>query len=358
MTGVQTCALPISYTHMTLLAENQSGLANLFKLSSLASLEGFYYKPRMDRELLSKFSKGIIGTSGCPGGEIQTKLRIGAYQEAKVAASELRDIFGKDNFFIELMDHGIEIEKRVKVDLLKLAKDLNIPLLATNDIHYTKFEDAEAHAALLCVQSNSTLSDPKRFKFDNDEFYLKTAEQMRKLFAETPDACDNTLLIAERCETKMREGENLLPEYPTPERESEESWLRKLAQAGLEEKVSPVTPEYQERLNYELDVMIKMGFPGYFLVVSDLCRHAREVGIRVGPGRGSAAGSLVSYSLGITALDPIKHGLLFERFLNPERISMPDIDLDFDERRRSEIDRKSTRLNSSHIPLSRMPSSA
>ena len=326
-----------AYTHMTLLAENQSGLANLFKLSSLASLEGFYYKPRMDRELLSKFSKGIIGTSGCPGGEIQTKLRIGAYQEAKVAAGELRDIFGKDNFFIELMDHGIEIEKRVKVDLLKLAKDLNIPLLATNDIHYTKFEDAEAHAALLCVQSNSTLSDPKRFKFDNDEFYLKTAEQMRKLFAETPDACDNTLLIAERCETKMREGENLLPEYPTPERESEESWLRKLAQAGLEEKVSPVTPEYQERLNYELDVMIKMGFPGYFLVVADLCRHAREVGIRVGPGRGSAAGSLVSYSLGITALDPIKHGLLFERFLNPERISMPDIDLDFDERRRSEM---------------------
>ena len=326
-----------AYTHMTLLAENQSGLANLFKLSSLASLEGFYYKPRMDRELLSKFSKGIIGTSGCPGGEIQTKLRIGAYQEAKVAAGELRDIFGKDNFFIELMDHGIEIEKRVKVDLLKLAKDLNIPLLATNDIHYTKFTDAGAHAALLCVQSNSTLSDPKRFKFDNDEFYLKTAEQMRKLFAETPDACDNTLLIAERCETKMREGENLLPEYPTPERESEESWLRKLAQAGLEEKVSPVTPEYQERLNYELDVMIKMGFPGYFLVVADLCRHAREVGIRVGPGRGSAAGSLVSYSLGITALDPIKHGLLFERFLNPERISMPDIDLDFDERRRSEM---------------------
>ena len=210
-----------AYTHMTLLAENQSGLANLFKLSSLASLEGFYYKPRMDRELLSKFSKGIIGTSGCPGGEIQTKLRIGAYQEAKVAAGELRDIFGKDNFFIELMDHGIEIEKRVKVDLLKLAKDLNIPLLATNDIHYTKFEDAGAHAALLCVQSNSTLSDPKRFKFDNDEFYLKTAEQMRKLFAETPEACDNTLLIAERCETKMREGENLLPEYPTPERESE-----------------------------------------------------------------------------------------------------------------------------------------
>ena len=326
-----------AYTHMTLLAENNSGLSNLFKLASLASLEGYYYKPRMDRELLSKYAKGLIGTSGCPGGEIQTRLRMGAYQDARAAASELRDIFGRDNFYIEIMDHGIDVENRVKADLLKLSKDLGIPLLATNDLHYTKFEDASAHEALLCVQSGSTLADPKRFKFENSEFYLKSAEQMRKIFAEIPESCDNTLLIAERCETTLREGENLLPQYPTPEGETEESWLKKLANKGLVERVGKVSKEYQERLDYELDVILKMGFPGYFLVVADLCSHAREVGIRVGPGRGSAAGSLVSYALGITALDPIKHGLLFERFLNPERISMPDIDLDFDERRRSEM---------------------
>ena len=327
-----------AYTHMTILAENNEGLGNLFKLSSLASLEGFYYKPRMDRELLSKYSKGLIATTGCPGGEIQTKLRMGAYKDAMKAASDLRDIFGAENFFLEIMDHGIDVENRVKKDLLKLGKELGLPLLATNDLHYTKHEDAGAHEALLCVQSGSTIADPKRFKFDNDEFYLKSASEMRKLFSDFPDACDNTLLIAERCNVTLREGENLLPQFEVPEGESEDSWLTKLANQGLAERLQGQIPAaYQERLDYELGVMIKMGFPGYFLVVSDLCAHAREVGIRVGPGRGSAAGSLVSYALGITALDPIKHGLLFERFLNPERISMPDIDLDFDERRRSEM---------------------
>jgi len=327
-----------AYTHMTLLAENNDGLANLFKLSSLASLEGYYYKPRMDRDLLSKYSNGIIATTGCPGGEIQTRLRMGAYKEAKAAASELRDIFGAENFYLEIMDHGIDIESRVKTDLLKLGKELGLPLLATNDLHYTHHQDAESHAALLCVQSGTTLADPKRFKFDNNEFYLKSAQEMRQLFAEIPESCDNTLLIAERCNITMRENENLLPQYSVPKGETEDSWLRKEANLGLSEKLGgKVDPKYQERLDYELEVMIKMGFPGYFLVVSDLCSHARSVGIRVGPGRGSAAGSLVSYALGITALDPIKHGLLFERFLNPERISMPDIDLDFDERRRSEM---------------------
>jgi len=327
-----------AYTHMTILAENNEGLGNLFKLSSLASLEGFYYKPRMDRELLSKYSKGLIATTGCPGGEIQTKLRMGAYKDAMKAASDLRDIFGAENFFLEIMDHGIDVENRVKKDLLKLGKELGLPLLATNDLHYTKHEDAGAHEALLCVQSGSTIADPKRFKFDNDEFYLKSASEMRKLFSDFPDACDNTLLIAERCNVTLREGENLLPQFEVPAGESEDSWLTKLANQGLAERLQGQIPDaYQERLDYELGVMIKMGFPGYFLVVSDLCAHAREVGIRVGPGRGSAAGSLVSYALGITALDPIKHGLLFERFLNPERISMPDIDLDFDERRRSEM---------------------
>ena len=327
-----------AYTHMTLLAENNDGLANLFKLSSLASLEGYYYKPRMDRDLLSKYSNGIIATTGCPGGEIQTRLRMGAYKEAKAAASELRDIFGAENFYLEIMDHGIDIESRVKTDLLKLGKELGLPLLATNDLHYTHHQDAESHAALLCVQSGTTLADPKRFKFDNNEFYLKSSQEMRQLFAEIPESCDNTLLIAERCNITMRENENLLPQYSVPKGETEDSWLRKEANFGLSEKLGgKVDPKYQERLDYELEVMIKMGFPGYFLVVSDLCSHARSVGIRVGPGRGSAAGSLVSYALGITALDPIKHGLLFERFLNPERISMPDIDLDFDERRRSEM---------------------
>ena len=327
-----------AYTHMTLLAEDNTGLSNLFKLSSLASLEGFYYKPRMDRELLAKYSQGIIATTGCPGGEIQTRLRMGAYKEAVKAASDLRDIFGPQNFFLEIMDHGIDVENRVKKDLLKLGDDLGLPLLATNDLHYTKYEDAGAHEALLCVQSGSTIADPKRFKFENNEFYLKSAQQMRELFKDLPDACGNTLLIAERCNVTMREGDNLLPQFGVPAGETEDSWLTKLANQGLVDRMNgAVSSDYQERLDYELTTMIKMGFPGYFLVVADLCAHAREVGIRVGPGRGSAAGSLVSYALGITALDPIKHGLLFERFLNPERISMPDIDLDFDERRRSEM---------------------
>jgi DNA polymerase-3 subunit alpha len=327
-----------AYTHMTILAENNVGLSNLFKLSSLASLEGYYYKPRMDRDLLSKYASGLIATTGCPGGEIQTRLRMGAYKEAIAAASEFRDIFGAENFYLEVMDHGIDIETRVKSDLLKLGKELGLPLLATNDLHYTHHADAASHEALLCVQSGSTLADPKRFKFDNSEFYLKSAAEMRRLFSDIPQACDNTLLVAERCNIKMRENENLLPQYSVPVGETEDSWLRKESNKGLLARLEgKVDAAYQERLDYELDVMIKMGFPGYFLVVSDLCSHARSVGIRVGPGRGSAAGSLVSYALGITALDPIKHGLLFERFLNPERISMPDIDLDFDERRRSEM---------------------
>ena len=332
-----------SYTHMTILAETNEGLANLFRLSSLASLEGFYYKPRIDRELLSKYGKGLIGTTGCPGGEIQTRLRMGNYKDAVKAAAEFRDLFGAGNFFVELMDHDLDIEKRVKEDLLKIAKELNLPLLATNDLHYTFAQDATAHEALLCVQSGSTLADPKRFKFDCDQFYLKSAAEMRTLFKDFPEACDNTLLIAERCDVTLREGENLLPKFPVPDGETEDSWLIKEAESGLAKIFSGNVPaQYQERLKFELDVMIKMGFPGYFLVVADLVGHAKNVGIRVGPGRGSAAGSLVAWALGITGLDPIKHGLLFERFLNPERISMPDIDLDFDERRRGEMIRYAT----------------
>jgi DNA polymerase-3 subunit alpha len=332
-----------AYTHMTILAENNEGLSNLFKLSSLASLEGYYYKPRMDRELLTKYAKGLIATTGCPGGEIQTRLRMGAFKEAMAAASDYRDIFGAENFFLEIMDHGIDIESRVKADLLKLGKELGLPLLATNDLHYTFNEDARSHEALLCVQSGSTLADPKRFKFDNDEFYLKTPAQMRELFKEIPESCDNTLLIAERCNVTLREGENLLPRFEVPAGETEDSWLLKESERGLINRMGArLTDAHHARLKYELEVMIKMGFPGYFLVVADLVAHAKQVGIRVGPGRGSAACSLVAYALGITGLDPLEHGLLFERFLNPERISMPDIDLDFDERRRSEMIRYAT----------------
>ena len=332
-----------AYTHMTILAENNTGLANLFRLSSLAWLEGFYYKPRMDREILAAHSSGLIATTGCVGGEVQTRLRMGAYQEARAAAAEFRDIFGPDNYYVEIMEHGIEIEKRVKEDLLRLAKDLGLPLVATNDLHYTYLGDSKHHAALLAVQSNSTLNDPKRFKFEGEEFYLKDASEMRRLFKDLESACDNTLLIAERCNVTLRENENLLPKFPVPAGESEDSWLIKEAERGLQERFPAGIPVgYKERLDFELSVMTKMGFAGYFLVVADLVSHAKREGIRVGPGRGSAAGSLVSFSLGITALDPIKHRLLFERFLNPDRISMPDIDLDFDERSRGEMIRYAT----------------
>ena len=332
-----------AYTHMTLLAYNNVGVANLYRLASLASLEGFYYKPRMDRELLSRYAEGLIATTGCPGGEIQTRIRMGAYDEARNAAGEFREIFGENNFYIELMDHGIDIERRAREDLLRLGKDLGLPLLATNDLHYTYADDAAAHEALLCIQSGSTLADPKRFRFENGEFYLKSAAQMRLLFKELPAACDNTLIIAERCDISLRENENLLPKFTVPEGETEVSWLIKKAEEGLRQRFGE-NPEhiYVERLSYELDVMSKMGFAGYFLVVADLVSYARSQNIWVGPGRGSAAGSLVSYCLGITGLDPIKHGLLFERFLNPERISMPDIDLDFDERRRGDMIRYAT----------------
>jgi len=336
-----------AYTHMTLLAENNVGLANLFRLSSLASLEGFYYKPRMDRELFSQYSQGIIATTGCAAGEIQTRIRMGAYNEARAAAANYRDIFGADNYFVEIMDHGIEIERRVKDDLLKLSKELGLPLVATNDLHYTYADDAKHHEALLCIQSGTTLADPKRFRFEGKEYYLKDAATMRRIFKDLEIACDNTLAIAERCNITMRENENLLPQFAVPEGESENSWLVKESERGLLEKfgaksIDEIAPQYQARLHFELDVMTKMGFAGYFLVVADLVAQAKREGIRVGPGRGSAAGSLVSYSLGITGLDPIKHGLLFERFLNPDRISMPDIDLDFDERRRSEMIRYAT----------------
>ncbi len=326
-----------SYTHMTLLSENNDGMHNLFRLSSLASIEGYYFKPRMDRELLSRYAKGIIATTGCVGGEVQTRLRLGQYEEAKKAAAEFRDIFGPGNFYAEIMDHGIEIEKRTMRDLIRLAKELDLPLVATNDLHYTHAHDATAHAALLCVQSATTLDDPNRFKFDSDEFYLKSAAEMRSLFRDYPEASDNTLLIAERCEVSF-EKRDLMPRFPVPEGETEASWFEKEVTAGMKRRY-PQGPSdaHLAQAKYEVDVITQMGFPGYFLVVADFIAWAKAQGIRVGPGRGSAAGSMASYAMGITELDPLAHGLIFERFLNPERVSMPDVDVDFDDRRRPEV---------------------
>ena len=326
-----------AYTHMTLLAENNEGMHNLFRLSSLASMEGFYFKPRMDRELLSRYSTGVIATTGCVGGEVQTRLRLGQYDEALKAAADFRDIFGKDNFFAEIMDHGIDIEKRTMNDLLRLARQLNLPLVASNDLHYTNAGDAGAHAALLCVQSASTLDDPNRFKFDSDEFYLKSAAQMRSIFRDLPEACDNTLLIAERVGVSF-EHRNLMPRFPVPEGETEASFFEKAVAEGMRRRFNGApSAEHLARAQYEVDVIKQMGFPGYFLVVADFIGWAKSQGIRVGPGRGSAAGSMASFAMGITELDPLAHGLLFERFLNPDRVSIPDVDVDFDDRRRPEV---------------------
>ncbi len=328
-----------AYTHMTLLAKNNNGLHNLFRMSSLASLEGFYFKPRLDRELLSTYSAGLIGTTGCVGGEVQTRLRFGQYREALAAAADLRDIFGSGNFFAEVMDHGLPIERQTQRELLRIAKDLGLPLLATNDLHYTSAGDAQAHAALLCVQSGSTLMDPNRFKFDAEEFYLKSPQDMRRLFAELPEACDNTIAVAQMCDISFTLGEGrYMPRFPCPPGEDETSWFVKEVERGLRRRYPQGVPDYASaQAAYETEVILGKGYAGYFLVVADFITWAKDHGIRVGPGRGSGAGSMCAYALRITDLDPVRHGLIFERFLNPERPSMPDFDVDFDERRRGEV---------------------
>ncbi|WP_407358127.1 DNA polymerase III subunit alpha [Microbacterium sp. LTA6] len=327
-----------AYTHMTLLSETTEGMHNLFRLSSLASMEGYYFKPRMDREILQKYSKGLIATTGCPSGEIQTRLRLGQYDAARAAAAEFQDLFGKENYFAEIMDHGLSIERRIMTDLLKIAKDLSIPLVGTNDLHYTHQHDATSHAALLCVQSGSTLDDPNRFKFDGDGYYVKSAAEMRQIFRDNPEACDSTLLIAERCEVEFNTSANYMPNFPVPQGETEESWFIKEVEQGLQMRYPHGIPDdVRKRAEYESGVITQMGFPGYFLVVADFINWAKKNGIRVGPGRGSGAGSMAAYAMGITDLDPIEHGLIFERFLNPDRVSMPDFDVDFDDRRRAEV---------------------
>ncbi len=330
-----------AYTHMTLLSESTEGMHNLFRLSSRSSLEGFYFKPRADRELLNDYAKGLIATTGCPSGEVQTWLRIGSYDKALASAAEFRDIFGAGNFFVELMDHGLAIENRVRDGLLRIAKDLGLPMVATNDLHYTRPEDATAHEALLCVQSQSTLDDPNRFKLEGHDYYLKSAAEMRAIWDDKHglrEACDNTLLIAERCQIEFDENSSYMPRFPVPDGENETSWFIKEVDRGLVARFPDgVSDEVRRRADYEVDVITKMRFPGYFLVVADFINWSKNNGIRVGPGRGSGAGSMVAYAMRITDLNPIEHGLLFERFLNPDRVSMPDFDVDFDERRRGDV---------------------
>lgn len=331
-----------SYTHLTMVAENATGLRNLFKLSSLASFEGQLGKWwRMDSEIIAEHAEGIIATTGCPSGEVQTRLRLGQDAEALESAAKWREIFGPDNYFLELMDHGLSIERRVRDGLLEVGRKLAIRPLATNDCHYVTRDAAHNHEALLCVQTGKTLSDPTRFKFDGDGYYIKSATEMRALWDnEIPEACDSTLLIAERVQSyaDVWTPRDRMPVFDVPDGYNQGTWLQLEVDAGLARRFPDGVPvEYTDRAAYEIGVICEKGYPSYFLIVADLISYARSVGIRVGPGRGSAAGSLVAWALRITDIDPIEHGLLFERFLNPERASMPDIDIDFDDRRRGEM---------------------
>ncbi len=327
------------YYHLTLLAENQTGYKNLIQLSSLAFMEGYYYKPRMDWELLEKYSDGLIATTGCLGGQVLQALLNGDDKGALEKAARLQDIFGRDNLFVELQDHGLAAQLETNPKLIEIAKKIGAPLLATNDSHYTHQADHESHDALLCVQTGALLSDAKRFKFEGSEHYLKSPAEMRYLFREVPSACDNTLWIAERADLQIEFGNPLLPEFAVPEGfESDAEYLRHLTYDGARRRWGDnLSADVEERLAYELKTINDMGFASYFLITWDLIKHARDSRIRVGPGRGSAAGCAVAYCLWITDLDPIKYDLLFERFLNPSRISMPDIDMDFDSRYRDEM---------------------
>ncbi len=327
------------YYHLTLLAHSDTGYRNLLKLSSRAFLEGYYYKPRMDWEMFADHADGLVATTGCLGSVVQQALLSGNYEEALRRAGRLQDIFGRDSLYVELQDHGIGAQHDCNPQLLQISRDLAAPLLATNDLHYTHQHDAVAHDALLCVQTGSLSSDTDRFKFHGDQHYLKSAAEMRSLFSEFPEACDNTLAIAERAETNIAFGQVLLPHFEVPAPHADaDAYLSHLASEGAKRRWGTnVTEEAAARIAYELRVISDMGFSSYFLITWDLIRHARDSGIRVGPGRGSAAGCVVAYCLGITDLDPLKYGLLFERFLNPARVSMPDIDIDFDDRYRDEM---------------------
>jgi DNA polymerase-3 subunit alpha len=350
--------------HMTILAENEVGYRNLMKLSSRAYTEGYYYKPRIDAELLAEYSEGLIATTGCLGGHVPQLLGVDEradddqrgternFDAAVEAAAMYQDILGRDNFFIELQDHGIPAQQKIMADLLDIGRRLDAPLLAANDSHYTHAHEADAHDALLCIQTGSVKSEENRFKFHSNEFYIKSSAQMRSLFDADryPGAADNTLLIAERVNFDIEFGRILLPQFEVPTGQTEDTYLRQLVMAGAAERYGTPEPAVQERIDHELKVISEMGFSAYFLIVWDLIAYAKNRGIRTGPGRGSAAGSIVAYCLAITALDPIEFGLIFERFLNPGRKGMPDIDMDFDERYRGEMIKYSAeKYGSDHV---------
>ena len=323
--------------HLVLLAKNQEGYQNIIKLVSNGFLEGFYYKPRIDYDELSKYSKGIIALSACLAGDIQQLLLQDQYESAKSLALRLKDMFEEDSFYLELQDHNMQEQKQVNLGLVKLSKETGIPLVATNDIHYINKEDAQAHDILLCIQTGKIIEDEERMKFPNDQFYLKSPEEMKELFAFAPEAIYNTVKIAEWCNLDFDFNTIHLPEYEVPNNISKADYLRTICFQGLKARYNPVTEELEERLNEELSIIEKMGYVEYFLIVWDFIKYAKDNKIPVGPGRGSAAGSIVAYTLGITDVDPIKYNLIFERFLNPERISMPDIDIDFCYERREEV---------------------
>lgn len=327
--------------HLILLAENQTGYSNLVKIVSKSYVDGFYFKPRVDKELLSKHSEGIIALSGCLAGNVQRLLLLGDYEGAKDEALALADIFGRDNFFLEIQNHYLEEDKVVIEQLKRLSTDINIPLVATNDAHYIRKSDAKAHDILLCIQTATSIDDEKRMRFENDSFYLKSEEEMRELFSDIPEACDNTQIIADRCNVEFTFGEYHLPEFIPPEGLTNKEYLRHLCYEGLSRRYGSDAmdegSDLRQRLESELQVIESMGYVEYFLIVWDFIHYAKTKGIPVGPGRGSAAGSIVSYCLDITEIDPIKYNLIFERFLNPERVSMPDIDVDFCIERRQEV---------------------
>ena len=325
------------YYHLVLLAENNQGYANLMKIVSKSFVEGFYYKPRVDLQLLEKYHEGLIALSACLAGEVARFLTRGMYEDAKAAALRYQDIFGKGNFFLELQDHGIPEQQNVNQQLLKMHRETGIELVATNDVHYTLAEDAQPHDVLLCLQTGKKLSDENRMRYDGGQYYVKSPEEMERLFPYATEALENTHKIAERCHVEIEFGVTKLPKFDVPEGYTSWEYLNELCFKGLEERYQPVTEELKERLNYELSTIKNMGYVDYFLIVWDFIRYARDHDIMVGPGRGSAAGSLVAYTLGITQLDPIRYDLLFERFLNPERVSMPDSDVDFCFERRQEV---------------------
>ena len=325
------------YYHLVLLAENNQGYANLMKIVSKSFVEGFYYKPRVDLQLLEKYHEGLIALSACLAGEVARYLTRGMYEDAKAAALRYQDIFGKGNFFLELQDHGIPEQQNVNQQLLKMHRETGIELVATNDVHYTLAEDAQPHDVLLCLQTGNKLSDENRMRYEGGQYYVKSPEEMERLFPYATEALENTHKIAQRCHVEIEFGVTKLPKFDVPEGYTSWEYLNELCFKGLEERYPSVTEELTERLNYELSTIKNMGYVDYFLIVWDFIRYAREHDIMVGPGRGSAAGSLVAYTLGITQLDPIRYDLLFERFLNPERVSMPDIDVDFCFERRQEV---------------------